>query len=181
MKNIWFTSDTHFGHENILKYCDRPFDSVEEMNEQMIDNWNSVINNKTVVYHLGDFAYRNSVEECKEILDRLKGKIHLIKGNHDHKDILKFDRWESVSDIVNLKYRKKKLVLFHYPIRSWNGRWRGSIHLYGHVHGQGEEYGKSLDVGVDSWNYKPVSFDQIMEVMENRDVWHNLPKPDWAE
>ena len=81
--NTLFISDTHFGHTNIIPYCDRPFVSVEQMNRYMIQQWNSVVKKNDTVYHLGDFSLCISPEEVKDIVSQLNGNIRLVKGNHD--------------------------------------------------------------------------------------------------
>lgn len=162
---IYFTSDTHFGHTNIIKYCNRPFASVHEMNVALIQNWNSVVGKYDVVYHLGDFAFRPK-SDAESFLSRLNGEIHLIKGNHDRKIP---DGFANVSLYEEINYRGIYIVLCHYAMRVWNKSHRGSIMLYGHSHGSLPGTPQSLDVGVDCWNYKPVGLDEILNrLQENK-------------
>lgn len=177
----WFTSDTHWGHKNIIRHCDRPFSSIEEMDELLIQNWNAHIEDNTTIYHLGDFSFRASVDYAQEVLGRLNGRIHLVVGNHDHKDVLKFSRWESVSNLKSIKYHKQKIILCHYAMRSWDGKHRGSWHLFGHSHGQLMDRGKATDVGVDCWDYRPVSFWELHEFMAARDTYYNEHPPAWVD
>ena len=117
---IWFTSDTHFGHQNILKYTDRPFSSVEEMDEALIENWNNRVGDDDEIYHLGDVALC-SPNKLRKVLARLKGKIYLIRGNHDKSASACSDRFEWIKDYYELEvadkngYQGKQLIiLFHY-------------------------------------------------------------------
>jgi calcineurin-like phosphoesterase family protein len=131
-------SDTHFLHQNIIKLANRPFETVEEMNEAMISNWNSVVTPSDTVYHLGDFAYgswklENAQEKVKEIFGRLNGRKYLIKGNHDHSETLSLG-WQNIYDVKTIKYDNKKIVLCHYPMIEWDGCFHGSYHFHGHSH-----------------------------------------------
>ncbi|MFW7268694.1 metallophosphoesterase [Gluconacetobacter sp. Hr-1-5] len=157
----WFTADTHFGHANILKHCNRPFASVTEMDAALIANWNARVVPGDDIWCLGDF--------CRGSPDRygphLNGRKHLIIGNHDRPSAQVWDGWASVQPYADLKLDDVRLILFHYPIAEWNGFYRGSLHLYGHVHGQREPTRQSCDVGVDCWDYRPVSLDELRERM----------------
>lgn len=166
---IYFISDTHFGHKGSLKWPDgaaRPFNSTEEMNQTIIDNWNSIVTDEDTVYHIGDFSYKTSTSQLKKIFDSLKGKIILIKGNHDGQTLKanqKYHRFESVHNILNLEYNTAKIVLCHYPIQSWNGKNRGSIHIHGHVHGKPTNIiGNIIDVSCEAINYTPISIEKIL-------------------
>lgn len=166
---IWFTSDTHFGHANIIRFCNRPFDNIEEMNEALIRNWNECVQPNDDVYHLGDFSFERKPENTAR---RLNGNKHLIKGNHDKRHHLKliapFFNW--IKDVYELKVDKKiRVWLSHYAHRRWPKSHHGTIHLYGHSHGELEDFGKSTDVGVDAWDYRPVSLETIVKMMEKRE------------
>jgi len=159
MVNIWFTSDTHYGHFNIMRYCNRPFVSVEQMDEAMLENYNSLVKPSDIVYHLGDFGFNTDVAR------QLNGRKHLIIGNHDWKLLKKLQPhfvWSR--DTFLLKPGNKlEFWLAHYPHRSWPHAYHGSYHLFGHVHGRLPDFGRSCDVGVDVWDYKPAHIDQIIE------------------
>lgn len=132
----YFISDLHFGHFNIIRYDNRPFNSVDEMDKILIDNWNSVVSDDDTVYILGDISWHNE-EKTVQIFQQLKGKKILIKGNHDKvargSDIYKC--FDGVYDYYELYLdRKNKMIMSHYPIPFWNGQFRDTIHLYGHVH-----------------------------------------------
>lgn len=136
MSKIFFISDLHFGHENIIKYDHRPFNSVNEMDDTMISNWNSTVTEEDTVYILGDFSWRNA-KETAEILEKLKGKKNLIIGNHDTKFVNDKKCRKEFIEICNYKeitVDKTKIVLSHYPIMFWKDQWTGVPHLYGHVH-----------------------------------------------
>lgn len=172
----YFISDTHFGHANILRHCKRPFSSVGEMDDAIVRNWNAIVRPKDTVYHLGDFAWNPII--TREILGRLNGTIHLIQGNHD-KRILKKDipeRFASVSPYLEIKVRdeemdvKQNLILCHYPMEVWNKSHHGSWHLHGHCHGTlpNSDSKARIDVGVDPHDFKPVSYNEIKNIMTGK-------------
>ena len=150
----YFTSDLHLGHANILRFQNRPFDSVEDMNIKLIQNYNSMV---------------HKVEESNMLIQQLKGRKVLIRGNHD----LKYDSslFEDILDYKEFNQDKIKYVLMHYPLMQWNGSYKGrSIHLHGHIHAQCEYNLKNrddsvfrYDVGVDANNYFPVSLTSIRD------------------
>lgn len=186
MPKTWFTSDHHFGHKNIISHANRPFSSVEEMDEVMIQRWNEKISSNDSVYYLGDLAL-NKAERLREILKRLNGNIYLIKGNHDSTALDCKNRFEWIKDYYELKVPdaatasgKQKIVLFHYAIREWNGKFRGSYHLYGHAHGTLPDDNRSLsfDVGVDNHNFYPLEYDEVKAIMAKKDWNFDLNKSD---
>lgn len=161
---IWFTSDSHFGHKRIIELAKRPFSSVEEMDDKMVALWNNYVSKSDIVYHLGDFAFA----EHTLYLQRLNGQKHLIKGNHDHSNRVKNAvGWQSVNDIVYLSIMaiqnevNIQIVLCHYAMRVWKNSGHGSLHFYGHSHGNLPGDAQSLDVGVDCWSYQPINLDMI--------------------
>ena len=167
---MFFTSDTHWWHTNIIRFQRHSFDSVEEMNEVLIQNWNSKIGPKDEVYHLGDVFFCGQ-DKALEILDRLNGRIHLVKGNHDKKMSRAVkDRFVWVKSDHIFKFRHKGerlwLHLYHYPCASWDGSYHGSWCLHGHTHGNYSNPDmKILDMGVDCWDYYPASLDDVIERM----------------
>lgn len=175
--STFFTSDLHLGHANIIKYCNRPFKDVEEMNETIIKNWNSVVMPDDVVYHLGDFAMgvTNKEEYAVRMRERLNGTIHHIMGNHDPKQwrwesYKPKPRFESIKDYDEISVYGHRIVLFHYGMRTWHHDLRGVWQLYGHSHNQLPPFGKSCDVGVDAWNFTPVSFQELQKFMAKRQI-----------
>jgi len=174
MENVWFTSDTHFHHGNILWLGKgRPFSSVEEMNEMIIKRWNERVKKQDRIYHLGDISF-GGLALTQPIMARLRGQIHIIRGNHDNEAMLKRLLQDQKNILSVAPYREiafggKKLVLFHFPILDWNRRYQGSWHLHGHTHGNLEvENGPMLDVGVDAQSFAPIDFDQVSEQLQNK-------------
>lgn len=162
---IYFISDEHFGHDNIIKYCNRPFSSTEEMNEELIKRHNSIIKPNDTVYHLGDFAFGDGSSNPGKFFNRLNGKKILVKGNHDAKPTLNLS-WDSIHDLHETYYKGVKIVMCHYAMRTWNKSHAGAYQLYGHSHNAfKEDANLSFDVGVDGWNYSPISVEQVVERM----------------
>lgn len=133
----YITSDLHFGHKNIIKYENRPFNSVEEMDKAIINMWNKTVEKDDLVYILGDFSWYKG-QKTNEILNQLNGKKILVIGNHDENFLndKDFDRklFEEICYYKEIQKHKTKIVMSHYPIISWNGKLNGAFHLYGHVH-----------------------------------------------
>lgn len=177
-RTIWFTGDTHFCHANVIKYCNRPFGSVEDMDYTLIRNWNSVVQPLDTVYHVGDVVFNKNSTKVIEILSQLNGEIHLIKGNHDNylkEETLRYFASVEKSGLKEIKIQDsdakgdvQRITLCHYAMKVWNLSHYGSWHLYGHSHGTMADNPNSLslDVGVDCWNYHPVSYQQIKERMK---------------
>lgn len=167
--NVWFTSDTHFGHANIIKYCNRPFSSVEEMNEKMVEAWNDVVRPGDRIYHLGDFCFLQP-DVASKLTKRLNGEKFLVRGNHDKNHVLKAisDDFIWVKDYFELRL-DEFIVLSHFPFSLWNKSHYGSWNLHGHCHGTYKSEKKmQLDVGVDCFNFRPVSYDDIRQTMQKR-------------
>lgn len=169
---IYFTADTHFDHANILKLCGRPFADITEMNETMIASWNKKVTNADTIYIVGDLLFRTKNPEA--IISRLKGKKHLIIGNHDRSWLKKCDAsqyFESIDNLLYVSDGKHKLTLCHYPMMSWPQANRGCYMIYGHIHANTKaEYWPlierselMLNAGVDINNFVPVTFDEMVE------------------
>lgn len=138
--STFYISDLHFCHKNIIDFCNRPYLTVEEMNEDLVAKWNSVVTPNDVVRILGDVAFPKSQEDIEntiKLVKRLNGNKTLIIGNHDHK-LLKDERFiklfSSIENYMVTKDEGRKVILFHYPVEEWDGFYKGAIHLYGHVH-----------------------------------------------
>lgn len=170
---IWFTADTHFGHKNVIQYCQRPFSSVTEMDEQLIENWNQVVQPDDTIYHLGDFTLLGK-NPARSYFNRLSGIINVIPGGHDHRWIIEDNYTSASSYSVNFlpplrtikvslpdSNQPQLIVLCHYSLRVWDRSHYDSWHLYGHSHGNLSPLKNSLDVGVDCWDYRPVSLEMI--------------------
>jgi calcineurin-like phosphoesterase family protein len=154
---MWFfTADEHFHHVSILRHCDRPFPNVEEMNEEIIRRFNARVGKGDVTVHCGDFCWR-SEEHAKEIIRRLHGSHIFLKGNHD--------RWlkknKHIEKIWHRTINGTRIVACHYAMRTWHQSHRGSLHVHGHSHGTLPRYGRSMDVGVDTNDFYPYSFEEI--------------------
>jgi len=187
---IWFTSDTHFLHENIVDYSSRPFLDVNHMTEGLIEKWNERVKNGDTVYHLGDFALTNNKKQATAVdllLRRLNGQKFLIKGNHDRDAVTGSRHWVKVADYMEIKVdigevHKQRIVMSHYPFRSWNQMHRGAIMLHGHCHGNlTHTGGKIMDIGVDVHEYAPISLDAVLIFMRDQSVVscdHHTPGSD---
>ena len=171
---IYFTADLHLGHKLLSKM--RGYESVEDMNKDIINTWNSIVKKGDTVYVVGDFAF-GKIDEIKEYRNKLKGKIHLIMGGHDYRN--KINRlgsmFSSFSDIKEVKFNHKTIVLCHYSMRVWNRSHYNTYHLYGHSHCKLEPIGKSFDIGWDCWK-RPLSIYEVLELMEKRPDNINLVK-----
>lgn len=170
---IWFTSDHHFFHKNIIGYCSRPFADLPEMHQELIHRWNSVVEPEDSVWILGDFSF-NKHAKTNEILDQLHGSKNLVKGNHDFSTT----KWR-INKLVHsaqVMIGSELVDLSHYPFKPQqpdedtryldrrlpdNGQWL----LHGHVHKVYQARRKMINVGVDVWDYRPVSLDQILDLI----------------
>lgn len=187
---IFFSSDMHGFHNNILKYCNRPFGSVEEMNEALVANWNSVVGPDDHVYHLGDFCFGN-VEKWNWFLGpgKLNGHIHLILGNHDPDRVFRdgtlIERFDSIDFQKILIIEGWTVILNHFPFLSFSNNLDHKVmQLFGHIHSGPEGVGNVLpegyklqwnqyDVGVDNNNYTPISWYQVKEKMRLDEIIGN--------
>lgn len=182
--NIWFTSDLHIGHKNIIGYSHRPFSDVEEMNETIIDNWNKTVPENGIVFDLGDLAIGGS-QVWNNALSRLHGKHYLIMGNHDMKNYREgyAKYFELVTQQMYIQVDDVSIYLNHFPFLCFGGAYREQHNVwqcFGHVHsGQYSTSGKDIqrcrilfptqyDVGVDNNNFTPVSFYEVKEKIENQ-------------
>ena len=194
-KNVFITSDTHYGHSNICRGTTnwrlpdgsipidqtRDFETIENMNDTIVNNINSMVGQDDVLIHLGDWSF-GGFDNIKKFRERIICKeIHIILGNHDHHILNNKENvrelFTSVSEYNTLKYLDSTFVLFHYPITSWNGLHKGDIHLHGHVHLSNDKKfgkGKKMDVGVDGNNLKPYSIKEIIELMNEREILSDM-------
>lgn len=171
MGDIFIISDTHFGHRNIIEYCNRPFIDVVKMDNAIIENWNKAVTPEDIVYHLGDFWFGNK-ETFNGYMDRLNGKIHLIKGNHDKLKNIDVSRLESFSDYQLLEYKGKRILLIHYPIHHMEYKVKRpqgiqyDLCLFGHVHNHIDIVNdkKHWNVSLEVMGYRPVKLDVILGV-----------------
>ena len=178
---LFFTADTHFNHTNMLKFCDRPFADVEEMNETIIARWNQVVGEEDHVFHLGDFC-QGGPAEWTRLLDQLNGKIHLIVGNHDLKNLRQgyIKRFEEVVMQQWIEVEDKMIYLNHYPYLCFDGGYKPNVwQLFGHVHTRENNtgldaerlaylYPTQYDVGVDNNGFAPVSYQEVKQIIEQQ-------------
>lgn len=180
-QRVLVTSDLHIGHNNVIKYSNRPFSDAKEMDAALIENWNRVVNYGDIVINVGDFAFSNE-RRVIEVLSQLNGQQHFVYGNHDRvmkrpkvqeyckqtKKILTF------SDTLEFKYKGTFVFVSHYAHRVWNRHHYGSVHLYGHSHGTLPSMGRSMDVGVDSTEmgtqYEPLELDKVIAHLKQKDI-----------
>lgn len=181
--NIFFVSDTHFAHENILKFCKRPFENVEEMNKTLIENWNNKIPTNGLVYHLGDFAW-GGYQQWEKIRKQLNGDIVLIKGNHDVKNLTPtaHNLFKYVAFQMRIEIEGRRIWLNHFPLLCYSGTYRDfnglEWNLFGHVHLSNHKvrntgrdcqrcfdnlFPTQYDVGTDFNDFTPISWNEVNE------------------
>lgn len=186
VQKIWFTSDLHFGHRNVIRFCERPFSSVEEMDNTLIDNWNNTVGENDLIFDLGDFCFAQG-NKWKKYIRSLKGKHVLILGNHDiskwpGSDVMSL--FHMVRNQLELNIDGKHVYLNHYPFLCYAGTYRtpsNSVYeLFGHVHSNGKSsngkdkdrlnilFPYQYDVGVDNNEYRPISWENIKSIIDMR-------------
>lgn len=180
MSKNYFIADTHFGHEKIIKICNRPFTSAEEMEKQIIDNWNNKVSDEDTVYILGDFSFKMTKENAINILKQLNGKKVLIKGNHDkfvgQRD---FDNcFEKVCDYLQITENKQQLILSHYPIIDYAGMYYGAKMIYGHIHNKYIPHKDMFCVSVECINYEPVTIEELENIYKEKEIKEAI---DWSK
>jgi len=174
MGKIFYIADPHWGHKNIINLCNRPFKSVEEMDETMIRNWNNVVTDEDDVYIIGDFIFRYE-GNVVDLLKKLNGKKHLIVGNHEkaimsnakaRAQFVSIEKYEEIND------NGRRVILFHYPILEWNAFFRNSIHIYGHIHANEKNDTWSImktrpnayNAGADVIGFTPRTLDELIQM-----------------
>lgn len=184
-QRCFFTSDPHYGHDNVIKFCKRPFPDSKRMNAALIELWNSVVTDNDVVFILGDFCWFTDRHAVKKIGKQLHGKdIYIIPGNHDERKgfelLLKdYPNWHLLGDVVTcwvsgpeLPRNQIEVCLCHYPLMTWAHRNHGAIQLFGHIHSFADSTGYDAhlplwayqyDVGVDNNKYRPIEFTEILK------------------
>lgn len=168
----FYISDTHLGHENIIRLSKRPFTNIEEMDKTIINNWNSVVSSHDDIYIVGDLIFKTK-KGYEYYLEQLNGKKHLIVGNHDTKmlkqpNIKRY--FESINDLLTVNDGDYTIILCHYPLAEWNGFFRNTYHFFGHIHNNKNEtyeimkkIKKAYNVGADILNFTPKTAKQIIE------------------
>jgi calcineurin-like phosphoesterase family protein len=163
----FFTSDTHFRDARIMRIDRRPFKSIADHDENLIAFWNETVGDDDEIWHLGDFA-RGTLEQITDLLSRLNGRKHLIIGNNDDSSTLAAPGWSSMQHYKELTVGTQLLILCHYPFRSWNKIERKSINVHGHSHGRLKPVTRQVDVGVDAWQFRPVTLETILSQRARR-------------
>ncbi len=194
---IWFTSDCHYFHTNVLKYCSRPYQNIEEMNEDLIRQHNKVVGPNDIVYNLGDFTFKG-VKGAVSILKQLNGRHRFIRGNHDdwlfdneqkgiqairevHDELLRQGshkgKVEWIKDYYEFKNNGHLYCLMHFAFYTWHHAYKGSFNLYGHTHANIEHLirGRQMDVGVDNayklfGEYRPMSITEVYDILIQRPI-----------
>jgi calcineurin-like phosphoesterase family protein len=160
--SLFFTADTHFGDPRALRFDHRPFADLAAHDAGLIRLWNETVTPDDEVWHLGDFALGPSPARIAEILGALNGRKHLIVGNNDGEATLAAPGWQTIQHYRELEVEERRLVLCHYPFRTWNGIGKGAINLHGHSHGRLKGATRQVDVGVDVWAFRPVTLATIL-------------------
>ena len=174
---IFYTADLHLGHENVIAYSKRPFGNADEMLECLILNWNSVVSDNDDVYIIGDLFFKLGTKKQLEILRSLKGRKHLILGNHDRNlNTAVRDEFASTNDYLKLNDNGRCVILSHYPILEWDGYFRGAYHIYGHIHNNfdtlayqiinnnPEHFKNAFNAGVDVTGYTPRTLNELIRL-----------------
>lgn len=188
--NVWFTSDYHLFHKNIIRLSSRPFDSVMEMNEEIRDRHNALVSKDDTVFNLGDLMLlprqvtKEEIEAAVDFLKSFNGNINYVVGNHEqHIQYVNHPNWVARDPLVEIivpngTERGQGVILCHYALRTWDAAHYGTWHLFGHSHGglkddNGERFSEnekslSMDVGVDTNDYKPYSYEDIKQIMATK-------------
>ncbi len=185
MKRVWFTSDYHMGHRNIIGLCERPFADVDTMEREIIARHNALVGPNDDVYDLGDFAFRCTPEHAAECLRKLTGRRIILWGNHDKPlrqalgkgfldDLVASGKVSFIGDPdpqfhtgFRITIDGQRIILSHYAQRTWLGAFRGAWHLYGHSHGNLSPFKSSFDVGVDAHEFRPISYEEVKGKMHS--------------
>ena len=186
-QKIYFSSDQHFGHKNVLRFCQRPYETTKEMEKALIDNWNSKVTNNDIIFVLGDFFWFHGRHEIKRVVDKLNGKtIYIVPGNHCKRTAYELcdERVQLLDDISALYIRevgkpqvKYEVYVSHMPLMTWPHREKGSYNFFGHIHSgprslsqvdQDLPFHKGLqyDIGVDNNEYTPIELEEIINILK---------------
>lgn len=177
---LWFVSDYHLGHANIIKYDKRPFSGINEMFDVIVQNHNQLVGPSDNVYFLGDHSWSDMFVDLA--MRKMNGRFHITWGNHDKAAKKKKHLFASYGDLMEVRHEDFSIVCCHYPMRSWNKSHHGSWHLHGHCHNNLPRHGRSIDVCIAGHDYKPWSFEEVKQIMLeiDRNIEHH-PKKDLVE
>lgn len=182
---LYFTSDCHFFHENIIKYCERPFDGIWDMMAQMITEWNKIVPKDAVVINCGDIAMKASKQQIRRVLEQLNGIHYLVQGNHDRLNSIPTDCFVSIQDTLTIfvtgddEIKEQIIFASHFPHIHWPGSHRGTWHVYGHIHSTPNQKRQDelkyspnqYDVGMDNNNFKPISFNELKTIITKQNLY----------
>lgn len=166
---IWFSADLHLGHENIIKYCNRPFKNSKEMDRNLINNFQEKLKPKDVLYFLGDLSFKSELAEI--FFENLNDiEIHFIIGNHDSKEVVNIAKkyCKSIDHLNDIVIDGQAMTLCHYAMRVWNKSHYNAWQLYGHSHGRLSPIGKQFDVGIDNNKYSPIPYNELIIIMDEK-------------
>lgn len=170
---IFYTADLHLGHVNVIRHCNRPFQSVDEMDEALVENWNRRVHRDDTVYIVGDLLFRNR-RPAGEYLSQMRGTKVLVLGNHDHawsKQVNLDEAFACVTNMLSIMDGNRRVTLCHYPMLSWRGSGRGGLMVHGHIHNSTnadywpylQSHPNILNAGVDVNGFVPVTLDELIE------------------
>ena len=181
-QKIYFISDLHLQHKNILTLCNRRFLSIEEHDEHIIKCINETCTKADRLIILGDLGYHKDLEGLRSALKRIQANVEVILGNHDcQQHLVQLKREGVITDVKEFKTIQKgnkHIVCCHYPLKEWNGYYRGYYHVFGHVHGTLPQYDRCLDVGVDNIGYYPMEFDDVIKTIDKGNLHGRISKED---
>lgn len=179
MGKNYFIADLHFGHSKIIPICNRPFSSLEDMHEKLINNWNNKVSNEDTVYILGDVCFKMSKTDIIKILKQLKGRKVLLKGNHDrYVGQRDFDEcFDGIYDIFQITEEKQQIVLCHYPIIDFPGMYYGAKMIYGHIHDKYVPHKNMYCASVECIGFAPVTLEELEEIYKDRVIREEI---DWT-
>lgn len=183
-QKLFFTSDLHFNHNNIIRFCNRPFKDSKEMQEKLIENWNNTVSNNDIIFNLGDFNWFPTRHETKKLIDKLNGNKYFLLGNHDTiqmYELINDENFHLCQDITTIHLYKDniyyEIVLCHYPLACYPHSIHKNVYqFFGHIHTLKDtpltEFEKPLtlnpnqmDVGIDRWDYKPIEFNELISIL----------------
>ncbi|WP_181706276.1 metallophosphoesterase family protein [Chthonobacter rhizosphaerae] len=165
---VWFTSDTHFADPRVLRIDRRPYPDLATHDAALIEAWNERVAPGDTVWHLGDVVLGRPPGRIDRLLAVLHGDKHLIIGNNDGPETVEAAGWASARHYHEMELDGVRLVLCHYPFRTWNKMGKGWVDLHGHSHGKLKAVPRQIDVGVDAWGYRPVTLGEMLAARAGR-------------
>lgn len=175
-QRLYLTADEHYNHKNIIQYANRPFGSVEEMNETLIANHNAIVKDTDHTIHIGDFCFGKR-EHFIKVINQLNGHHYFMDGNHDQalEDLVTSEvtlpySFTLLPKLFEFTYSKYKITLCHYAMTKWWCSHYGALHAFGHSHGTYQHPGRAIDVGVDTQMYCPISIETFIDIAERKTI-----------